>query len=124
VNKQAEVLRGEVWSYTTVTDTNRLPEGINAPYTIAYVRITEGPLAGRLVPAQLTDLEMREIRVKRAIEARWGDWGEVGVVEKWPLVEIGMSVVGVLRRIRVAGDPERGHIVYGNKFRPTMRGEK
>jgi len=83
--------RGEVYSYTTVYDA---PEGYeeNAPYTVAMVKLEEGPL----VTAQLTDL---------------GDQP----------VEIGAPVEMVTRRLRQDGD-ERGMIVYGYKFRPVLAG--
>jgi len=83
--------RGEVYSYTTVYDA---PEGYeeNAPYTVAMVKLEEGPL----VTAQLTDL---------------GDQP----------VEIGAPVEMVTRRLRQDGD-ERGIIVYGYKFRPVLAG--
>jgi uncharacterized OB-fold protein len=82
--------RGEVYSYTTVYDP---PTGYeeNAPYTVALVKLEEGPL----VTAQLTDL---------------GDQP----------VEIGAPVEMVTRRLRQDGD-ERGLIVYGYKFRPAVR---
>jgi len=81
--------RGEVYSYTTVYDP---PAGYeeNAPYTVALVKLEEGPL----VTAQLTDL---------------GDQP----------VEIGQPVEMVTRRLRQDGD-ERGIIVYGYKFRPLL----
>ena len=81
--------RGEVYSYTTVYDA---PAGFkeNAPYTVAMIKLDEGPL----VTAQLTDLENRE-------------------------VEIGMPVEMVTRKLRNATD-ERGLLVYGYKFRPVM----
>ena len=82
--------RGEVYSYTTVYDP---PAGFeeNAPYTVALVKLEEGPL----VTAQLTDL---------------GDQP----------VEIGAPVEMVTRRLRQDGD-ERGMIVYGYKFRPVLQ---
>jgi len=61
-----------------------------APYTIALVKLSEGPV----VTAQLTDL---------------GDHP----------VEIGMPVEMVTRKIRNDGD-ERGLIIYGYKIRPVM----
>ncbi len=81
--------RGEVYSYTTVYDA---PAGYeeNAPYTVALVKLEEGPM----VTAQLTDL---------------GDQP----------VQIGMPVEMVTRRLRQDGD-ERGMIVYGYKFRPVL----
>ena len=82
--------RGEVYSYTTVYDA---PAGFeeNAPYTVALVKLEEGPM----VTAQLTDL---------------GD----------DSVEIGTPVEMVTRRLRQDGD-ERGLIVYGYKFRPVLQ---
>lgn len=81
--------RGEVYSYTLMSDA---PAGFedNAPYTVALVKLEEGPL----VTAQLTDLGDRP-------------------------VEIGMPVEMVTRKIRSDGD-ERGMLVYGYKFRPIL----
>jgi hypothetical protein len=66
--------RGEVYSYTTVYEP---PAGFeeNAPYTVALVKLEEGPL----VTAQLTDLD---------------DHG----------VEIGLPVEMVTRKLRSDGD--------------------
>jgi uncharacterized OB-fold protein len=82
--------RGEVYSFTTIYEA---PSGFdeNAPYTVALVRLEEGPL----VTAQLTDL------------------GEIKP-------EIGMPVEMVTRRLRQDGD-ERGMLVYGYKFRPLLK---
>jgi len=82
--------KGEVYSYTTVYDA---PAGFEetSPYTVAMVRLEEGPL----VTAQLTDLEDRK-------------------------VEIGMPVEMVTRKLRSTTD-ERGMLVYGYKFRPVLR---
>ena len=81
--------RGEVYSHTTIYSA---PEGFEdqAPYTVALVKLEEGPL----VTAQLTDLGDRH-------------------------VEIGTPVEMVTRRLRQDGD-ERGMIVYGYKFRPVL----
>jgi uncharacterized OB-fold protein len=80
--------RGEVYSYTTIYEA---PTGYDemAPYTVALVKLEEGPV----VTAQLTDL---------------GDQP----------IEIGMPVEMVTRKLRNDGD-ERGVIVYGYKFRPA-----
>ena len=85
--------RGEVYSYTVMHDA---PSGYenNTPYTVALVKLVEGPL----VTAQLTDL---------------GDQP----------VEIGMPVEMVTRKIREDGD-ERGMLVYGSKFRPVLAGPR
>jgi uncharacterized OB-fold protein len=82
--------RGEVFSFTTIYEA---PTGFDetAPYTVALVKLEEGPL----VTAQLTDL------------------GETGP-------EIGMPVEMVTRRLRSDGD-ERGMLIYGYKFRPVMK---
>ena len=81
--------RGEVFSFTTIFEP---PAGFEetAPYTVALVKLEEGPL----VTAQLTDLGEKP-------------------------VEIGMPVEMVTRRLRQDGD-ERGMIVYGYKFRPVL----
>ena len=81
--------RGEVYSFTTVYDA---PAGYeeNTPYTVALIRLNEGPM----VTAQLTDLENRN-------------------------VEIGTPVEMVTRKLRNDGD-ERGMLVYGYKFRPLQ----
>jgi hypothetical protein len=82
--------KGEVYSYTTIYDP---PAGYEttAPYTVAIVKLEEGPM----VTAQLTDM---------------GDQD----------VQIGMPVEMVTRKLRSDGD-ERGIIVYGYKFRPLMQ---
>jgi uncharacterized protein len=81
--------RGEVYSYTTVYEP---PAGYEeyAPYTVALIKLEEGPL----VTAQLTDLDNGK-------------------------VEIGAPVEMVTRKLRQDGD-ERGLLVYGYKFRPVL----
>lgn len=85
--------RGEIFSFTTLADG---PSGYEAtaPYTVALVKLAEGPV----VTAQLTDLGSQA-------------------------VEIGMPVEMVTRKIRSDGD-ERGMLVYGYKFRPVMAGTR
>jgi uncharacterized OB-fold protein len=61
------------------------------PYTIALVRLDEGPM----VTAQLTDVNLGDVR-------------------------IGMRVEMVTRKLREEG-PE-GQIIYGYKFRPLLLG--
>jgi hypothetical protein len=80
---------GEVYSYTTVYDP---PAGFEeaAPYTVAIVKLDEGPM----LTAQLTDLDGQK-------------------------VEIGTPVEMVTRKLRNDGD-ERGMVVYGYKFRPVL----
>ena len=84
--------RGEVYSYTTVYEP---PAGFeeNAPYTVALIKLEEGPM----ITAQLTDLGSEP-------------------------VEIGTPVEMVTRRLRQDGD-ERGLIVYGYKFRPLLQAQ-
>ena len=79
--------RGAVYSYTTV---HNAPAGYQefAPYTVALVKLEEGPV----VTAQLTDVGEQPI-------------------------EIGMPVEMITRKLRTDGD-ERGLHVYGYKFRP------
>jgi uncharacterized protein len=81
--------KGEVYSFTRMVNA---PAGFNqqAPYTVALVKLEEGPV----VTAQLTDLGDQE-------------------------VQIGMPVEMVTRKLRSDGD-ERGLLVYGYKFRPAM----
>jgi hypothetical protein len=83
--------KGEVYSFTVMHDA---PAGFeeNSPYTVALVKLAEGPM----VTAQLTDL------------------GEAPV-------QIGMPVEMVTRKIRNDGD-EKGMLVYGYKFRPVLAG--
>jgi hypothetical protein len=81
--------KGEVYSLTTVYDA---PAGYEeqAPYTVALIRLEEGPL----VTAQLTDLDGRDVAVGTPVEM-------------------------VTRKLRNDGD-ERGMLVYGYKFRPIL----
>src|SRR5512136_1321766 len=83
--------RGEIFSFTTIYEA---PTGFDdtAPYTVALVKLEEGPM----VTAQLTDL---------------GDTQP----------EIGLPVEMVTRRLRSDGD-ERGMLIYGYKFRPAELG--
>lgn len=81
--------KGEIYSYTTIYEA---PSGFdsNAPYTVALVKLNEGPM----VTAQLTDVDASEVK-------------------------IGLPVEMVTRKMRDDGD-ERGMIVYGYKFRPAV----
>jgi uncharacterized OB-fold protein len=83
---------GEVYSYTKVYDAPAGYEDV-APYTVAMVKLAEGPM----VTAQLTDIEPKS-------------------------VSIGMPVEMVTRRLRSDGD-ERGLLVYGYKFRPVLQSQ-
>ena len=60
------------------------------PYTVALVKLEEGPI----ITAQLTDIDSQD-------------------------VQIGMPVEMVTRKLRNDGG-ERGVIIYGYKFRPTL----
>ncbi len=84
--------RGEVYSHTTVY---QAPTGFEeqAPYTIALVKLDEGPM----VTAQLTDIDIGSEDIK-----------------------IGMPVEMVTRKLHADG--ERGTLVYGYKFRPRLNG--
>lgn len=55
--------RGEVYSYTTVYDA---PQGYEeqAPYTVAIVKLEEGPL----VTAQLTDVDNGNVSIGQKVE--------------------------------------------------------
>jgi uncharacterized OB-fold protein len=55
--------KGSVYSYTTVSDA---PAGFeeNAPYTVAIVKLDEGPL----VTAQLTDLDEGSVSIGTPVE--------------------------------------------------------
>ena len=85
--------KGEIYSFTVMHDA---PAGFedNIPYTVALVKLDEGPM----VTAQLTDL------------------GEQAI-------QIGMPVEMVTRKIRNDGD-EKGMLVYGYKFRPVLTGPR
>ncbi len=86
--------KGKIYSYTTISDPSYAPEGFQelVPYTIALIKLDEGPM----ITAQLTDLDP----------------------EKPP--QINDRVEMVTRRLKVDGDPDRGTIVYGYKFRPPI----
>jgi hypothetical protein len=55
--------KGEVYSYTTVYDAPEGYEG-NAPYTVALVKLEEGPL----VTAQLTDADNGTVEIGTPVE--------------------------------------------------------
>jgi uncharacterized OB-fold protein len=82
---------GKVYSHTVIYDA---PAGYEefTPYVAALVQLDEGPL----VTAQLTDIDIDDVR-------------------------IGMPVEMVTRRLRQYGN--EGLIVYGYKFRPKLSGE-
>src|SRR5687768_14185829 len=53
--------RGEVWSFAEV---KQAPEGFEAPYVVAMVRLAEGPL----VTAQLTDVDRAQVSIGQPVE--------------------------------------------------------
>ena len=55
--------KGEIYSYTTVYDA---PEGYEgtSPYTVAIVKLTEGPM----VTAQLTDVDNGKVTIGQPVE--------------------------------------------------------
>jgi len=55
--------KGEVYSYTTVYDA---PEGYeeNTPYTVALIKLEEGPL----ITAQLTDVDNGQVKIGTPVE--------------------------------------------------------
>ncbi|HEX9639262.1 MAG TPA: Zn-ribbon domain-containing OB-fold protein [Acidobacteriota bacterium] len=53
--------RGEVYSFTEVA---QAPEGFEAPYLAALIRLEEG----FLITAQLTDIEAEEVRIGLPVE--------------------------------------------------------
>lgn len=79
---------GEVYSYSTMYN---VPVGYEEqkPYTVALIRLDEGPI----VTAQLTDVDIEQVR-------------------------IGLRVEMVTRRLREEG--QEGQIIYGYKFRPAL----
>ena len=55
--------KGEVYSYTTIYDPPEGYEG-NAPYTVALIKLEEGPL----VTAQLTDVDNGKVEIGVPVE--------------------------------------------------------
>lgn len=106
--------RGTVWSFTII-DRNHAPQGFEeyAPYVNAIIQLEEGPL----LMAQLTDTDFRW-------ETDKIDGEERSLLHyNFDNIKIGMPVEGVIRRLKrdtVDGDPNRGLIIYGLKFRPVF----
>jgi uncharacterized OB-fold protein len=70
--------RGEIYSYSTVY---QAPDGYQefVPYTVALVRLEEGPL----VTAQLTDVDSEEVEVGMPVEMvtrKMREYGEEGAI--------------------------------------------
>ncbi len=82
--------KGEVYSYTTVYDA---PEGYEeqAPYTVAIVKLDEGPL----VTAQLTDIDNGKVEIGQKVEMVTRKLRQDG--------ERGMLVYGYKFRIPISG---------------------
>ncbi len=82
--------KGEVYSYTTVYDA---PEGYeaNTPYTVAIVKLEEGPL----VTAQLTDVDNNKVAIGQKVEMVTRKLREDG--------DRGMLVYGYKFRPQLAG---------------------
>lgn len=80
---------GEIYSYTTIYEA---PAGYesNAPYTIALVKLEEGPI----VTAQLTDIGDEHIDIGTPVE--------------------------MVTRMQRDDPEKKGIIVYGYKFRPRL----
>jgi uncharacterized OB-fold protein len=55
--------KGEVYSYTTIYDPPEGYEG-NAPYTVALIKLEEGPL----ITAQLTDVDNGKVEIGTPVE--------------------------------------------------------
>lgn len=110
--------RGEVYSFTTISDPESAPAGFTeqVPYTIALVKLDEGPM----VTGQLTDIESEDVPAVSKLDQEKG-WPKVLIpsTKKEIKVEIGMPVEMVTRKLRSDGD-ERGQIIYGYKFRPRI----
>lgn len=53
--------KGEVYSFTIVREA---PEGYTAPYTVALIKLAEGPL----VTAQLTDVDNNQVQIGMPVE--------------------------------------------------------
>lgn len=100
--------KGEVYSYTTIFQRDDAPEGFGnmTPYTVALVRLDEGPL----VTAMMTDLDFQKPRVAVRPEDQ--------------RVYIGQRVEAVTRRLFEdegrGGDRKKGIIVYGYHARPEL----
>jgi len=70
--------RGQVYSFSTVY---QAPEGFEAyvPYTVALVRLEEGPL----VTAQLSDVDPTEVQIGMPVEMvtrKLREYGEAGLI--------------------------------------------
>jgi uncharacterized OB-fold protein len=80
---------GEIYSYTTIYDA---PAGFEsyAPYTVALVKLDEGPL----VTAQLTDCDEQEISVGTTVEMVTRKIRVCPCPSRWAIVSRGCSYGG------------------------------
>jgi uncharacterized OB-fold protein len=87
---------GEVYSFTTIYDP---PAGFesNAPYTVALIKLDEGPL----VTAQLTDMDSDEVEIGMPVEMvtrKLRSEGEEGMIvygyKFRPAVPVGVPATG------------------------------
>ena len=85
--------RGQVYSWTRITERDHAPEGFEdfVPYINVLIKLEEGPL----VTGRLTDVNYEDIY-------------------------FGMEVECVTRLIKKDGD--RGLLIYGYAFRPILMG--
>lgn len=110
--------KGVVYSYTTI---HEAPTGFekDTPYTVALIKLDEGPM----ITAQLTDIESHMESSEAWVDQAKG-WEEIIIedaTEKVFDIEIGMPVEMVTRKLNEDGD--NGLINYGYKFRPVFERE-
>ncbi len=70
--------KGEVYSYSTVYEAPLGYEGF-VPYTVALIRLDEGPL----ITAQLTDVDMGEVEIGQRVEMvtrKLREYGHEGLI--------------------------------------------
>ena len=78
--------KGEIWSFTQI---EQGADDFGGPYLMAMIKLVEGPT----ITAQLTDVDMADVRIGQPVEM-------------------------VTRKLRDLG-PD-GLIIYGYKFRPIL----
>lgn len=124
MSKSPEKILGEVYSFTTITDPDRVPTRFREffPYTVAIVLIINGDLMGKKVTAMMTDLDYKDFVRTLRIDSIWGDWGEETQCGRNPLINIGMTVEMTMRVLH--RDGETGLITHGYKFRPLIESQK
>lgn len=101
--------KGRVFSYATIFEREHAPAGFEhrTPYTIALVKLDEGPI----VTAMLGDLDTSRPRTAERLKDQ--------------RVYIGQPVEMATRRLfndeGVDGDRGKGMIIYGFVFRPELQ---